>query len=292
MGDNKVDTSEFKFYISVKLSTSQKAYFFGLREDMDIHENDFVVIETERGIVIGQSTIDPIPIERYSGNLGLKPVLRKATEEDLKQHDANMRDAVFALQICEKEVRNLNLDMHLINAEYTLDRTKITFTYSADERVDFRELLKVLAHQLRTRIELRQIGSRDKAKTIGGLGICGLPICCATFLNKFDTVGIARAKNQMLAINIPKLSGHCEKLICCLAFEDDTYTEAKKDYPELGSKIWMDKKEYVVTSINIVNTIVKIEGPEDDIQFLTLDELRKNAKFRPARFNKKKDETN
>ena len=292
MGDNRVDTSTFKSYISVKLSTSQKAYFFGLKEDLDIHENDFVVIETERGTVLGQSTIEPIPIEKYTGSLGLKPVLRKATPEDLKQHESNARDAQFAMQICEKEIKNLKLEMHLISAEYTLDRSKITFTYSADERVDFRDLLKVLAHQLRTRIELRQIGSRDKAKTIGGIGICGLPICCATFLNKFDSVGIARAKNQMLAINVPKISGHCEKLICCLAYEDDYYTEAKKDYPELGSKVWMDKKEYIVTGINIISTIVKIEGPEDDIQFLTLEDLRKNAKFRPARFAKNRNEAN
>jgi cell fate regulator YaaT (PSP1 superfamily) len=121
--------------------------------------------------------------------------------------------------------------MRLISCEYTLDKAKVLFSYIADDRVDFRELLKVLASRLHTRIELRQIGARDKAKAIGGLGVCGLPLCCSTFLNEFDGISITRAKNQMLAINIPKLSGQCGKLVCCLKFEDDAYTDLRKEFP-------------------------------------------------------------
>ena len=139
-----------------------------------------------------------------------------------------------------------------------------------------RELLKVLASRLRTRIELRQIGSRDKAKMIGGLGICGLPLCCSTFLNEFDGISINRAKNQMLAINIPKLSGQCGKLICCLKYEDDAYTEERKKYPDLGSKHFIDKVEYTVTGVNILSRVVKIENDED-IKFLPLEDFYKQV---------------
>ena len=166
--------------------------------------------------------------------------------------------------------------MYLISCEYTLDKSKVIFSYVADERVDFRELLKALASKLHTRIELRQIGARDKAKLIGGVGLCGLPLCCSTFLNEFDGISINRAKNQMLAINIPKLSGQCGKLICCLKYEDDAYTEERKKYPELGSKHFIDKVEFTVTGINILSRVVKIEN-EEDIKFLPLEDFYKQA---------------
>ena len=173
--------------------------------------------------------------------------------------------------------------MRLIYAEYTLDKTKITFTYSADERVDFRELLKVLAARLRTRIDLRQIGARDKAKMIGGIGVCGLPICCSTFLNEFDGISINRAKNQMLAINIPKLSGHCGKLICCLKFEDDAYTDAKAKFPTIGESITIDETVFCVESYNVISQQIKLNNGDDSI-YLSLDEYNK-LKF-PQKRNK------
>ena len=175
--------------------------------------------------------------------------------------------------------------MNLISCEYTLDKSKVLFSYLADDRVDFRELLKVLASKLHTRIELRQIGSRDKAKMIGGLGSCGLPLCCSTFLNEFDGISINRAKNQMLAINIPKLSGQCGKLICCLKYEDDCYTEERKKYPELGSKFFIDKVEYTVTNVNILSSVVKIEN-EDDVKFLSLEDFSKQTRFKKHRDNR------
>ena len=207
--------NDYTHFVGVKFLNTPRAYFFGIK-DLDLKLDDKVVVETVRGIELGTIAIEPLSIDKYSNGLLLKPVLRKATDTDIKVADINAKDAKAALDICEVEVKKLNLDMNLISCEYTLDKSKVLFSYLADDRVDFRELLKVLAAKLHTRIELRQIGSRDKAKMIGGLGSCGLPLCCSTFLNEFDGISINRAKNQMLAINIPKLSGQCGKLICCL----------------------------------------------------------------------------
>ena len=264
--------------MGVKFSNTPRAYFFGIK-DLELKLDDRVVVETVRGIELGTIAIEPISIEKYSNGLLLKPVLRKATDTDIRLGDINQKDAAFALEICKAEVEKLNLDMNLISCEYTLDKSKVLFSYLADDRVDFRELLKVLAAKLHTRIELRQIGSRDKAKMIGGLGSCGLPLCCSTFLNEFDGISINRAKNQMLAINIPKLSGQCGKLICCLKYEDDCYTEERAKYPDLGSRFFIDKVEYTVTSINILSSVVKIEN-EDDIKFLPLEDFIKQTNFK------------
>ncbi len=273
--------NEYTHFVGVKFLNTPRAYFFGVK-DIPLEIGDKVVVETVRGTELGTIAIEAIPIDRYSNGLLLKPILRKATDTDIKLAEINQKDAVFALEICEAEVKKLNLDMNLISCEYTLDKSKVLFSYLADDRVDFRELLKVLAAKLHTRIELRQIGSRDKAKMIGGLGVCGLPLCCSTFLNEFDGISITRAKNQMLAINIPKLSGQCGKLVCCLKFEDDAYTDLRKEFPELGSKIWLDKKEYTVTALNVISREVKLEN-EDGVQFIPLEDLKKQTKFKRGR---------
>ena len=280
--------NEYTHFVGVKFSNTPRAYFFGVK-DIELVIGDRVIVETIRGVELGTIAIDPITIDKYSNGLLLKPILRKATDTDIKISEINQKDAVAAMEICALEVKKLNLDMNLISCEYTLDKSKVLFSYLADDRVDFRELLKVLASKLHTRIELRQIGSRDKAKMIGGLGVCGLPLCCSTFLNEFDGISINRAKNQMLAINIPKLSGQCGKLICCLKYEDDAYTEERKKYPDLGSKWFIDKVEYTVTSVNILSRIVKIEN-EDDIKFIPLDDFNKQTNFarRKDRKNDKK----
>ena len=280
--------NEYTHFVGVKFSNTPRAYFFGVK-DIELNIGDKVIVETVRGIELGTIAIEAITIDKYSNGLLLKPILRKATDTDIKIAEINQKDAAAALDICAIEVKKLNLDMNLISCEYTLDKSKVLFSYLADDRVDFRELLKVLASKLHTRIELRQIGSRDKAKMIGGLGVCGLPLCCSTFLNEFDGISINRAKNQMLAINIPKLSGQCGKLICCLKYEDDAYTEERKKYPDLGSKWFIDKVEYTVTSVNILSRIVKIEN-EDDIKFIPLDDFNKQTNFarRKDRKNDKK----
>ena len=277
--EQPIDNSVYKAFAGVKFLNTPRAYFFGIKDDMQINLGDKVVVETMRGMELGEISIAPIDIDKYDSPLGLKPILRLATDVDIKMYEANLKDARFAMDICENEVKRLNLNMRLISCEYTLDKAKVLFSYIADDRVDFRELLKVLASRLHTRIELRQIGARDKAKAIGGLGVCGLPLCCSTFLNEFDGISITRAKNQMLAINIPKLSGQCGKLVCCLKFEDDAYTELRKEFPELGSKVWIDKKEFTITSLNVISREVKIEN-EDGVQFIPLEELKKMTKFK------------
>ncbi|MFA5481550.1 MAG: regulatory iron-sulfur-containing complex subunit RicT, partial [Bacilli bacterium] len=203
----------------------------------------------------------------------LKPIIRIANDTDIYVHEENKRRAAEALRFCAEEVRELKLDMHLLNAEYTLDGSKITITYVAEDRVDFRDLLKILASKLRCRIELRQIGSRDKAKVIGGIGICGLPLCCSTFLSSFDGISISRAKNQMLSLNIPKLSGHCGKLICCLLFEDDQYSDLKKEFPKIGDRFVKDGNSYRINSFNVLSRMIKIES-DVDVQYISLDELK------------------
>ena len=278
---------EFTHFVGVKFLNTPRAYFFGVK-DIELKLDDKVVVETIRGTELGTIAIEPISIEKYSNSLSLKPILRKATETDIKLADINQKDALFAMDICANEVKKLNLDMNLISCEYTLDKSKVLFSYLADDRVDFRELLKVLASKLHTRIELRQIGSRDKAKMIGGLGVCGLPLCCSTFLSEFDGISINRAKNQMLAINIPKLSGQCGKLICCLKYEDDAYSEERKNYPDLGSKFFIDKVEYTVTSINILSRIVKVENA-DDVKFIPLEDFNKQTGFNKHRKERKND---
>lgn len=286
--EKQVETrNEYTHFVGVKFLNTPRAYFFGVK-DIELKPEDKVVVETVRGIELGTIAIEPMAIDKYSNSLLLKPVLRKATDTDIKLAEINQKDAVFALDICEAEVKKLGLDMNLISCEYTLDKSKVLFSYLADDRVDFRELLKVLASKLHTRIELRQIGSRDKAKMIGGLGSCGLPLCCSTFLNEFDGISINRAKNQMLAINIPKLSGQCGKLICCLKYEDDAYTEERKKYPDLGSKYFIDKVEYTVTGVNILSSVVKIEN-EDDIKFMPLEEFAKQTHFKKRKDNRNEE---
>jgi len=223
---------------------------------------------------IAKVVIEPQDIAKYSSGLELKPIERKANETDLYVFEENKKRAAEALKYCLQEIQNLNLDMHPLDAEYTLDGTKITITYVAEERVDFRELLKILAGRLRCRIELRQIGSRDKAKMVGGIGICGLPLCCSTFLHSFDGISISRAKNQMLSLNIPKISGHCGKLICCLLYEDEQYSELKKDFPAVGERFTIDGLSYRIGSYNVLSRMVRVESSED-VKFLPLEDVKK-----------------
>lgn len=276
-------------FVGIRFNNLGKAYFFST-DDSSLVIGDFVVVETIRGIELGNVAILPQEIVEYKSSLGLKPILRRAIEEDIKAYKANLLAADEAFRFTQAEVSRLELEMNLTSAEFTLDRAKIIISYLSEHRVDFRELLHSLAGKLHTRIELRQIGTRDKAKMIGGVGICGLPLCCSTFLNEFDGISINRAKNQMLALNIPKLSGHCGKLICCLKYEDELYTELKKDFPRLGLRFNYNGTQYRITSLNVLNRTVKIEG-SGDVQFLDLSAIKDIlAKDKSLITNNKKDE--
>lgn len=257
-------------YVSIKFSTTGKPYFFGT-DIPDLEIGQKVVAESIRGLQIGEVSGPVFDISKYKSDLELKPILRIATKDDLLLYETNIKRSKEAMLIAIKEINNLGLEMRPIDAEFSLDGSKITITYVAEERIDFRELLKVLAAKFHCRIELRQVGSRDKAKFVGGIGLCGLPLCCKQFLTTMEGISINRAKNQMLSLNIPKLSGHCGKLICCLLYEDDAYTDLKKDFPPLGTLYERDDhKIWKVTSYNVFSRHVKMEC-ESDFEFVPLD---------------------
>ncbi len=274
--EKKEETAEtsavtYRYLAFVSFEGSKKMYTFGTDSD-DFEVNDKVVVETIRGLEIGTIVKENQVFQEIPMDMGIKPVIRKATEKDLQDNENNKLAAKDALKVCEEAIAKLGLDMHLIEAEYTLDRSKIIFVYVADDRVDFRELLKDLATKFKCRIELRQIGPRNKAKIVGGLGTCGMETCCSRFLNDFDVVSINMAKNQLLALNVQKLSGQCGKLMCCLKYEDAQYKEMREGLPKLNAQIEYRGSKYRVTSLNLLLKQAKIENKED-VQFLDFSEL-------------------
>ncbi|MEF9967295.1 MAG: regulatory iron-sulfur-containing complex subunit RicT [Longicatena sp.] len=268
----------FKYVISIRFRNGNKCYSFGTNDET-IEYGDYVVVETARGVELGEVVSSLREFNPEEIRTPLKPVLNKATPEDKKQYAENIELAKEAYNYCQSEITNLELDMNLISAEYTLDRSKVLFVYVADERVDFRELLKRLAGGLHCRIELRQIGSRDKAKIIGGIGPCGMETCCSRFMEEFDVVSINMAKNQLLALNIQKLSGQCGKLMCCLKFEDDAYKELRQGLPKLNAQVEYEGSTYRVTSMNVIAKQAKLENREA-VQFISLDDLKAKAKVK------------
>ncbi|MBQ2658819.1 MAG: stage 0 sporulation protein [Erysipelotrichaceae bacterium] len=262
-------------YVSVRFETTNKTYTFSTTDE-SIKEDDAVVVETQRGIEY--ATVVTEPFEKPNVSMEIKPIIRKATKEDLRQFERNKVDAIEARKICQEESDRLDLQMNVISAEYTLDRAKITFIYLADDRVDFRELLKVLASIFHCRIDLRQIGTRDKAKMVSGVGVCGRELCCAKFIGDFDRISINMAKNQLLALNIQKLSGQCGNLMCCLRFEDDAYKELRKDLPKLNSQVEYEGERFRVTSMNVITKNCKLENPDHAI-YISLEDLVKKGKY-------------
>lgn len=265
-----------KYCLNVSFNESGKNYFFGT-DDFSIKVGDYVVVTTVVGIELGRVTQDPKLMEDVHAPFEVIPINRKATKEDIKKEENNKKDALIAKTLFENLVKQEKLNMDLVDCSYTLDKTKILFTYIAADRVDFRNLLKLLASNLHCRIELKQVNARERAQIIGGIGVCGLPLCCSTFLKEFDGVSLNKAKNQMLSINIPKLSGQCGKLMCCLKFEDEAYTQIKKYYPQINTEVKYNNEKYKVTSYNILSRIIRIENQEN-IEYITLDEFKKLKK--------------
>jgi len=264
----------YKYVYPIRFEGNKKAYSFGTN-DNEYKVEDKVVVETARGLELGQVIADYRLLEDVNIHSELKPILRKATQLDQDHYLNNQASAKEALKVCERDVKHLDLNMQLISAEYTLDKSKIIIVYVADERVDFRELLKELASHLHCRIELRQIGPRDKAKIIGGIGTCGMETCCSRYLNDFDVVSINMAKNQNLALNIQKLSGQCGKLMCCLKYEDENYKCMKLDCPKQNETIDYKGKKYRVTSMNLLTKQCKLENREEAL-YLHFDEAFKD----------------
>ena len=266
------------YYAGVKFSPTGKSYYFSC-DDNTLKIGDKIVAESIRGMQVGEISIEPIAISEYKSELELKPIIRRANDDDLLLYEVNKKKSEEAMKIAMIEINKLELEMRAIDAEYALDGSKLTIAYVADDRVDFRDLLKVLAAKFHCRIELRQVGSRDKAKMVGGIGICGQPLCCTRFLTTMEGISINRAKNQMLSLNIPKLSGHCGKLICCLVYEDDAYTELKKDFPRMNEAVYKDNQIFKVTGINVISKTVKIEN-EELIENIELSEYNKLKKVK------------
>ena len=266
--------SEIIKYVSVRFKSTNKTYTFSIN-DLDIKEGDGVVVETSRGLEYAKVIAGPF--DKPNVSIEIKPILRKASDKDKVQYERNIIDCKVAKERCQKEADKLNLGMKLISADYTLDRGKITFVYFADDRVDFRELLKVLAAIYRCRIDLRQVGSRDKAKIVSGIGTCGRELCCARYFDDFDRISINMAKNQLLALNISQLSGQCGNLMCCLKYEDEAYKELKKNLPKINSLIEYEGERYKLTSMNVIVRNCKLENKQHAL-FINLDELMEKGK--------------
>lgn len=256
---------------SVKFKSAGKIYYFST--NLKLKKDDRVVVETARGLELGEISQELKDISEFNLDTELKKIVRKATKKDIDNYQKNVKDAKQALVTCKEIVSRYDVNMQLTNCEYTLDKAKVIFMYTSDDRVDFRELLKELAVVFKCRIELRQIGPRDKAKVISGIGTCGLPLCCSTLLGEFNGVSINMAKNQMLAINIEKISGACGRLMCCLKYEDEIYSLEKERFPKIGSRVKYQDKDVKVTGLNVINDLVKIET-NNGIVFVGLEEIK------------------
>lgn len=269
--------------IGIRFRTAGKVYYFDPL-DFQIGKGDHVIVETARGIEYGTAVGDIRELEEEKINQPLKPVIRIATERDEKQQADNKKKEKEAFQICLEKIKKHNLEMKLIDTEYTFDNNKILFYFTADGRIDFRELVKDLASVFKTRIELRQIGVRDETKVLGGIGICGRALCCHTFLSEFAPVSIKMAKEQNLSLNPTKISGVCGRLMCCLKNEEETYEELNRRLPNVGDLVTADdglKGE--VHSVNVLRQLVKVvvdTGDEKDIVEYHVDQLRFKRRHR------------
>ena len=212
-----------------------------------------------------------LDVENTNEDLELKKVLRIATKKDFLKHKKNISDAKYAMDECSKMIEKENLNMKLLGAEYTFDRGQLIFKFISDDRVDFRKLAKDLGSRFKTRIELRQVGIRDKAKEIGGFGPCGRKLCCNNFLTEFDSVSINMAKNQNLSLNPTKINGVCGRLLCCLKYENDNYTEYKKGMPDVGQRVKTDKGEGKVISVDVFKRNYKVLLPDSEILVVEVD---------------------
>jgi len=269
--------------IGIRFRTAGKVYYFDPL-DFDIKKGDHVIVETARGIEYGTVVGDIKELEEEKINQPLKPVIRIAKERDDRQQADNKIKEKEAFQICLEKIKKHNLEMKLIDTEYTFDNNKILFYFTADGRIDFRELVKDLASVFKTRIELRQIGVRDETKVLGGMGICGRALCCHTFLSEFAPVSIKMAKEQNLSLNPTKISGVCGRLMCCLKNEEETYEDLNRRLPNVGDYVTTDdgyKGE--VHSVNVLRQLVKVivdTGDEKDIMEYHVDQLRFKRRHR------------
>ena len=261
--------------VGVRFKKAGKIYYFD-PADMNIQKDTYVVVETARGIEFGECVIGIKEINENDIVSPLKSVLRIATNEDIEKHFKNKDKEKDAFDICLKKIQEHGLTMKLIDVEYTFDNNKVIFYFTADGRVDFRDLVKDLATIFKTRIELRQIGVRDEAKMLGGLGPCGRPMCCSSFLGDFASVSIKMAKEQNLSLNPTKISGICGRLMCCLNYEQSTYEDIRKRMPKVASIVKTSEGTGEVFSNNIVKESIKVKlkkGEEEVLEEFKIDNI-------------------
>ena len=252
--------------IGVRFKRPGKVYFFDAG-NINVKAKDKVIVETAMGQEMGEVVINNKNLTNNKVKSSLKPIVRVATEKDLKHFTENKEKEKEAFKICEEKIKKHKLGMHLVDASYTFDNAKLLFYFTADNRIDFRELVKDLASIFKTRIELRQIGVRDQVRRIGGNGVCGRELCCCTFLNNFDTVSIKMAKEQNIALNPAKISGNCGRLMCCLRYEQEAYEEKLKKLPKVGAIVKTEDGEGTVDSIEILKGIVRVKIKDGEDTF-------------------------
>lgn len=261
--------------VGVRFKQVGKRYYFSPNGNQ-VKRCDDVIVETARGIEFGKAITDIKNVDDSEIILPLKPIIRVATDEDRKINEKNLEKAKRAHQICIEKIKEHKLDMKMIFTEYTFDNNKILFYFTADDRIDFRELVKDLANIFRTRIELRQIGVRDEVKFIGSIGFCGRETCCTTHLCEFNPVTIKMAKDQSFSLNPSKISGICGRLMCCLAYEQETYEYFLKKMPKVGSEIITKKGKGIVQQISPLQEMLRVKYEIDDeitIENISLDEI-------------------
>ena len=249
--------------IGVKFKIAGKIYYFS-PNGLKLKPGDKVIVETTRGIECGEVAMETKEISEEEISSPLKGVIRMATLQDLKDIEAKEEKEKEAFKICEEKIKNHGLNMNLIDVEYTFDKSKILFYFTAEGRVDFRELVKDLASVFRTRIELRQVGVRDEAKLLGGLGVCGRRFCCNTFLGDFQPVSIRMAKEQSLSLNPAKISGSCGRLMCCLKYEQENYEELLKVTPKAGALVKTPEGRGIVEEVNLLTGKLRVKNTETD----------------------------
>lgn len=262
--------------VGVRFKKAGKIYYFD-PDEFDINKDDYVVVETARGVEFGHVIVGPKQVTEEEIVPPLKKVLRVAEEEDFIIHQNNKDKAQEAFKICQQKIEEHNLEMKLVDVEYTFDNNKVIFYFTADGRVDFRELVKDLAAIFKTRIELRQIGVRDEAKMVGGLGPCGKPVCCTTFLGEFEPVSIKMAKEQSLSLNPTKISGLCGRLMCCLKYEQETYEKLLEKMPTVGTIVITPEGKGTIidtyTLLEMVKVKVKLDDDSEELFNHKVDEI-------------------
>jgi len=249
-----------------------KVYYFDPGE-LQLREGDFVIAETVRGVEFGKIVLEPRHVPDDELVAPLKNVVRIATGEDLDREAANRDKEKHALEVCARKIAEHNLPMKLLDAECAFDGSQVTFSFSADGRIDFRELVKDVAASLKTKVQLHQIGVRDEAKLIGGYGGCGRPLCCATFLNNFDPISMKMAKDQSLFLNPAKFSGCCGKLMCCLRYEHDFYKQARRCLPAVGAIVDLEKGKGKVVDANFITNTLTVQTEDDVLLHIPASQL-------------------